>query len=130
MARPTLNPYTAQMGTLLRRARLSAGLSQQRLADAAGFESGASIYKIEVGDTSVSIEALCRIAAALDRPITDLIPPPPGHVRTVRERLARAANRLDNDALAAVLVLVEKMAGPEPAPEPGRQRSKRTRPAA
>lgn len=128
MARPILNPRTAEIGTLIRRARLAAGFSQQRLADAAGFESGTSIYKIEVGDTSISIEALSLIAAALDRPITDLIPPPPGHIPTVRERLARAANRLDKDALAALLLMVERMAGPEPAPEPGRQRSKRTRP--
>ncbi|MFM2042280.1 MAG: hypothetical protein RLY86_856 [Pseudomonadota bacterium] len=115
------------IGDRIRRARLRPGvrISQDALAARIGLGDGASIFTYEVGRTEVTAAALVLIAGALDVPVSALLPDPPGTVPTVRARLARALDRLDADALAAVVVIVEKLAGPEPEPEPGAVRAKR-----
>ncbi len=128
----TRDKIAREIGERIRRARMRPGyrISQDAVAAAIGLGDGASIFHYENARTEVTGAALVLIAAALDVPVTTLLPDPPGTVPTVRARLARALDRLDPDALAAVLVVVERLAGPEPAPEPGKVRAKRTRPAA
>lgn len=53
------------IGSRIREARDRAGLSQQELAEAVGFESGTAISLIEKGLRKVSIPHLDKIATAL-----------------------------------------------------------------
>lgn len=54
--------------------RIAKGMSQQELADAAGYKSRSSINKIEKGQTLVTLHQAKKIARALGVSITDLVP--------------------------------------------------------
>lgn len=54
--------------------RIAKGMSQQELADAAGYKSRSSINKIEKGQTLVTLHQAKKIARALGVAITDLVP--------------------------------------------------------
>ena len=51
--------------------RIEKGISIRALAERAGI-SKSHVQRIEAGETSPTLEVMCRIAKALDVPITDL----------------------------------------------------------
>jgi len=60
------------IGERIRHIRRQKGMTQKQVADACGMADSA-IRKYESGTQVPKIETLCRIAAALDMPITELI---------------------------------------------------------
>lgn len=67
-------PFYGAVGARVRRARLSARYSQQRLAECVRL-SRSSIANIETGRQPIYLHALVLIAEQLGIPISDLIPP-------------------------------------------------------
>ncbi|MGW2209894.1 helix-turn-helix domain-containing protein [Streptomyces sp. NPDC001781] len=61
-----------EIGAHIRRHRLHANLTQERLAEAAGLDRQ-SINRIEQGRQAAIIDNLIRIARALDVPLADLV---------------------------------------------------------
>lgn len=61
------------IGDRIKEARARAGLSQQELAEAVGFESGTAISLIEKGLRKVSIPHLDKVALALHTTTVDLL---------------------------------------------------------
>lgn len=64
--------YRKIFGTRVRQRRLSLGLSQEALADAAGLHR-TYIGSVERGERNVSIDNIDRISAALDATPVDLL---------------------------------------------------------
>lgn len=62
----------ARLGAVIRTRRKAIKLSQEALADAAGIERS-HMGKIERGERNVTLLNLCRVAAALDAPPSDLL---------------------------------------------------------
>jgi HTH-type transcriptional regulator/antitoxin HipB len=58
-----------QIGTVIRRARRAAGLSQQALGEKVGIWQE-TLSKIETGQTSARIGTICDLLAALDLEIS------------------------------------------------------------
>jgi transcriptional regulator with XRE-family HTH domain len=54
-------------GRRLRQLRLNAGLSQEELADKAGLDRS-YVGGVERGERNISLENICKIAAALESP--------------------------------------------------------------
>ena len=65
------------VGANVRRFRQAAALSQEELALAAGINRS-YLSSVERGHRNVSIDNICRIAAALDRHPRELLSTPPG----------------------------------------------------
>lgn len=59
-------------GLALKRARVAQGLSQEHLAALAGVERG-FVGKIERGEANPSLTTLEKLAAALNRPLSELM---------------------------------------------------------
>lgn len=64
------------VGEKVRAARLARNLTQEQVADRIGLERS-SVANIERGTQRLPIHVLYRIAAALDFPFIDLLPPSP-----------------------------------------------------
>jgi transcriptional regulator with XRE-family HTH domain len=62
----------AKLGAAVRAERLSLGMSQEALADAAGIDRS-HMGKIERGERNVTLLNLVRIAGALDQPLAKVI---------------------------------------------------------
>lgn len=62
----------AEVGSRIRGRRLSRGMSQQKLAEAADITQN-GVFRIEAGDTNPQLSTLHRIAEALDCSVRDLI---------------------------------------------------------
>lgn len=81
----------AIIGWNLRRLRVERGLSQERLALAAGINR-AYVGRVERGSENVTITTLEAMAQALTVPVADLlIAPPPGSARPQPLRAGRRA---------------------------------------
>ncbi|MEE4493599.1 helix-turn-helix domain-containing protein [Streptomyces sp. BE230] len=65
-------PLRQQIGTTLRAARISAGLTQIQLGELAGIDHK-TVHRIEYAASDPSLTMLLRLAAALDMPLTDLV---------------------------------------------------------
>jgi transcriptional regulator with XRE-family HTH domain len=108
------------MGLKIRRARIEAGMSQTALGDSIGV-SFQQIQKYEKGVNRVSMPALIRVAAAVDKPITHFVGAANGPMSDTdldREvflssatavRLVAAAQKLQPRALRAIVELMETM---------------------
>lgn len=96
--------FLQELGQRIRARRLRRGLSQERLAQAAGL-SPRFLSQIESGRGNISVVRLFGLARALEAPLEDLLRSPNGHrvislvglrgagKTTVGERLARALKR-------------------------------------
>ena len=62
------NKFTIALGELIKKARLSANLSQKELADRAYFTQ-AAVSQIETGKRAVSAEEIVYLSNALNKPI-------------------------------------------------------------
>ena len=60
--------------TNIRKYRMNKGMSQQELADMAGYKSRSSINKIEKGLTMLTLEQAKKIASILEVDLKDLVP--------------------------------------------------------
>ena len=61
------------VGNIVRQARNAAGLSQNKLADAADLNLR-SVQRLEKGQTNPELASLVRLASVLKKPLRDLIP--------------------------------------------------------
>ncbi len=123
---PPLTPrerLDREIGTRCRRARLALRMTQQQVADALGYESGTSVYKHEVGETSVRASDLILLAGLLRVPPSSLMPDAPGQsFGTLETRLMRAWKAIPDEGAARLLVeMAERLSIPR---EPTHQRGR------
>lgn len=77
--------YVRDLGVRLHRERIDRGLSQERLASAAGV-SAFTYRKLEKGasnpgtDANPRLRTLIALAEVLDMPLAELLPPDPGGI--------------------------------------------------
>jgi Zn-dependent peptidase ImmA (M78 family)/DNA-binding XRE family transcriptional regulator len=105
-----------ELGQRIRRARESAGLSQEDMAQMLGYNSPATISYFEGGDRRISIEHLQRIAGHLGLPFSYFLeeqePSKPVPHFTLRATEVRPAARRFVDSF---LSFAQKHGGPQPA---------------
>ncbi|MER5677337.1 helix-turn-helix transcriptional regulator [Streptomyces sp. NPDC002238] len=65
-------PRRQAIGLVLRHAREDAGLTQIQLGERAGMDHK-TVHRIEYGTSDPSLSMLLRLAAALGRPLSDLV---------------------------------------------------------
>jgi transcriptional regulator with XRE-family HTH domain len=76
---------TPALGRVVRRRRLAAGLSQERLAEAAGLHR-TYVSWLERGRSSPTLDAVAAIAAALDASAAELVTEAEADARTSGRR--------------------------------------------
>lgn len=60
-----VNPFRAELGAMIRNARLMAGMTQAKLAELSGV-SEQNIRKVEAGRYNLSIDILCKLITPLN----------------------------------------------------------------
>ena len=67
-----METFSSQLGRVIRRRRLAAGLSQEGLAERAALHRN-YVGLVERGERNVTVDALARIAAGLGVPLSRLV---------------------------------------------------------
>lgn len=65
--------YLEDLGDKIRERRKRLGISQQELAEAAGYTSKVAISRIESGQLNLTMDKLVAIAKCLDVPVSELL---------------------------------------------------------
>jgi transcriptional regulator with XRE-family HTH domain len=92
------------------------GQTQRELAEKAHLSEG-YVARIEAGDTSPGLDLLSRLAAALNVPLTDLLPAatPPTPVDALRRQARSLCEEViasaDRATLALLISLLARLAG-------------------
>jgi len=95
-----------QIGSKIRELRISHGLTQAQLANAADIAQS-SLYQIEHARVLPSIERLCRIAEALNVPVTEFFSTA---APTIPDKKRKAITALEAELLTA-FAEIEDLAG-------------------
>lgn len=105
-----------QFAERLREIRRSVGLTQRQLADAAHLSEG-YVARLEAGDTSPGLDLMSRLAAALNVPLTDLLPAttPAAPLDALRQQARtlceEVASIADRPTLLMLTTLLARLAG-------------------
>jgi transcriptional regulator with XRE-family HTH domain len=96
-----------QFAERLREVRRSVGLTQRELAEAAHLSEG-YVARLEAGDTSPGLDLLARLAAALNVPLTDLLPAatPAAPLDALRQQARTLCEELTSTADRATLLML------------------------
>ena len=94
--------FDARLGTTIREARLDAGYTQEEIARALGV-TPATIARYELGIRRLSVGTLLQIAAALELPLSRLVPGAEQLERTVTPTLPESPRQQAMQTLVRVL---------------------------
>lgn len=99
-----------QFADKLREIRRTAGLTQRELAERANLSEG-YCARIEAGDTSPGLDLLSRLAAALNVPLTDLLPEatPPAPLDTLQVQARSLSEEIIASADRATLLMLTSL---------------------
>lgn len=97
------------VGNLIKEARLKKGMTQQELADILGYQSRASVQKIENGSRGVPKDQLAKISKALGIPIVDLLELDETIIKPVAAKIIDKLKELSEEELAKVEEYIDLM---------------------